>query len=288
MSIQFKPGFEDYVPLPRPRKYKTPVHLLPKLQQVLKVLMEKGFIKHSTSPFSAPCMLVVKPHQEGVAPEDLKYRLVVDLRDINQVTVPMHHRIPDISAIWSRLGDAKVISVLDLTKGFHQESLNEEDGSSAKTAFSTEFGHFEFVGCVMGARNTPVFFQSRVESALRSKGLLDVGMLRQSQDGLVEVKNSRVCCTPYIDDLVIYSDSIVEQHEEDLAKVLNCLSENRYYIEAPKCSFGCRYVSFCGGIVGNGILAMDPIKVATIQEWDRPTNATELRGFLGMANYLKP
>ena len=69
------------------------------------------------------------------------------------------------------------------------ETLNEKKGSSAKTAFSSEFGHFEFVGCVMGARNTPAFFQSRVESALKSAGLLDIGMLKISMDGKAEIVN---------------------------------------------------------------------------------------------------
>ena len=42
-----------------------------------------------------------------------------------------------------------------------------------------------------------------------------------------------------------------------------------------------------GGIVGNGLLAMDPDKVKAIDTWERPTTTTELRGFLGMCNFLR-
>ena len=42
-----------------------------------------------------------------------------------------------------------------------------------------------------------------------------------------------------------------------------------------------------GGIVGNGLLAMDPEKVKAISDWDRPTTMTELRAFLGMCNFLR-
>ena len=293
MRIKFQPGKEREIP--RPRKHKTPKHLLPVLKKMLEELLNKGFIKPSKSPFSSACMLIVKPHQEGVALEDLKYRLVVDLRMINNLTVPMHHPIPNITGIWHTLAFAKYLSVLDLESGFYQESLREDDqneegaggfSSSDKTAFSTELGHFQFVGSVMGARNTPAFFQSKVELALRRDGLLDVGILTKNKEGKYSIDSGEPCCTPFIDDLIVYSMNR-EQHIKDLRRVFKCLSKNQYYVNKDKCHFGCKYVLFCGGVVGNGVLAMDPIKVKSIDDWVQPVNITELRAFLGMANYLK-
>ena len=288
------------------------MHLQPILRDLLVELLNKGFIKPSTSPFSAPCMMVAKPHQEGTPLDKLEYRMVVDLRDLNRMTVPMHHRIPNIEGIWHTVSKAKYISVLDLSKGFHQESLRENDAdepgnggtsSSDKTGFSTEWGHFQFVGCVMGATNTPAFFQSKVEMSLRRAGLLDVGLLKSDttkfqpdRDGNVpvsakpipvyDIQNARPCCTPFIDDLIVYSET-KEQHLEDLRRVFKCLSDNQYYVNKKKCHFGCKYALFCGGIVGNGILAMDPIKIKAICDWEQPTDVTTLRSFLGLANYLK-
>ena len=46
-------------------------------------------------------------------------------------------------------------------------------------------------------------------------------------------------------------------------------------------------MKYVGGIVGQGFLEMDPDKVATIDTWEQPTTTTELRGFLGMCNFLR-
>jgi len=153
-------------------------------------------------------MLIVKPHQEGVAADKLKYRLVVDHRDINALTIPQHHRIPNITTIYSQLGGARVLSLLDLSKAFHQENNADDDGppgytSVNKTAFSTEFGHFEFVGCVMGCTNTPSYFQNQVKTKLRKAGLVNVGMLGLSADGTVYEHKGNACVSPYIDDLIV-------------------------------------------------------------------------------------
>ena len=121
MRIQFKAGYENFIP--RPKTYKTPVNYLPIMKKVLIELLKYGFIVPSKSPYCSPCMIIPKPHQEGVAFEDLKWRLVVDLRDINAVTVTMHHRIPNIQNMWHKLGETKVLSCLDLAKGSHQEDL---------------------------------------------------------------------------------------------------------------------------------------------------------------------
>ena len=51
---------------------------------------------------------------------DLAYRVVVDMRSINELTIPTHHRILDVQKIYATLAKAKYITVLDLTKGFHQ------------------------------------------------------------------------------------------------------------------------------------------------------------------------
>ena len=74
---------------------------------------------------------------------------------------------------------------------------------------------------------------------------------------------------------------------EDLYRVFTCLSVNQYYIEPPKCHFCCRYITAMGSILGNGVIAMDPIKVEAIDNWVVPKTHTDLRSFLGMANYLK-
>jgi hypothetical protein len=122
---------------------------------------------------------------------------------------------------------------------------------------------------------------------LRRSGLLDLGLLHQdSVTGVFNIGDNRPCCAPFIDDLAIYSET-KKQHLEDVRRVLDCLGKNQYYVKKKKCHFGCKYVLFCGGIVGNGVLAMDPVKIKAVDDWCQPETITELRAFLGMANYLK-
>ena len=284
MHIIFKEEYKNFVP--PPKQYKTPVHLLPKLEAFLKELLSKGIIVPSKSPFCSPCLMVPKPHQEGVASSDLAYRMCVSLKDVNALTIPQHHRIPNITSIWSTLGKAKYLTVIDLESGFFQLNNCIADGSAAKTAFGCEFGHFEFVGCCMGAKNTPAHFQNRVEAALKRHNLLNIGMMTVDKEFHVEVTSTSHCVTPYIDDLVIYSETL-EDHMRDLERVFKCLSEEQYYIKPSKCAFCCKYVKSLGAIVGNGIIACDPVKIESVYNWAKPVDMTSLRSFLGIANYLK-
>ena len=150
-----------------PNRTKHLYIYFPNLKFFLKELIELGIIRPSKSPFCSPCLMVPKPHQESVAACDLKYRMCVSLKDINALTVRQHHRIPNIQSIWATLGQAKFLSCIDLAHGFWQMSNCSTDGSIEKTAFSTEFGHFEFVGCCMGAKNTLHTFNLELRPVLK-------------------------------------------------------------------------------------------------------------------------
>ena len=73
----------------------------------------------------------------------------------------------------------------------------------------------------------------------------------------------------------------------DLRKVLECLSKNQLYIRHEKCMWCCKYVKYVGAILDNGVLSMNPSMIEAILNWEIPKNIIELRGFLGVCNYLK-
>jgi len=83
MSIRFKEGFENHVP--PPKFYPCAIPLLPILKEALTEMLNSGFIRPSNSPFSAPCLIIPKPHQEKVPFKDKKWRVCVDLRDVNEL-----------------------------------------------------------------------------------------------------------------------------------------------------------------------------------------------------------
>ena len=111
--------------------------------------------------------------------------------------------------------------------------------------------------------------------------------MRVTESGKVTCTHNRACVTPYVDDLVVHSDTL-EQHIEDLSRVFKCLSDEQYYIRPEKCAFCCKYVVSLGSIVGNGILACAPEKIEAVLKWEKPVDITSLRSFLGICNYLKP
>jgi hypothetical protein len=90
-------------------------------------MLEAGIIEQSTSPWSAPVVLVTKKNG--------KKRFCVDFRKLNAVMITENWALPRIEDIFERLGDSKLFSTLDLKSGYWQMSLAEE--SKVKTAFST-------------------------------------------------------------------------------------------------------------------------------------------------------
>jgi hypothetical protein len=90
----------------------------------------------------------------------------------------------------------------------------------------------------------------------------------------------------YLDDIVIYS-STLEEHVEHLKKVFAKLREHKLFVKLEKCSFAQEKIKFLGHIIQQGCIRMDQDKVKAIEEWQPPSNVSELRSFLGLANYYR-
>lgn len=90
----------------------------------------------------------------------------------------------------------------------------------------------------------------------------------------------------YLDDIVVYSDTL-EDHVQHLRQVFQVLRENELYVKKEKCSFAQPEVMFLGNHIKGGKIMMDRAKVRAIEEWEPPTNVSELRSFLGLVNYYR-
>ncbi|XP_039048982.1 uncharacterized protein LOC120189924 [Hibiscus syriacus] len=90
----------------------------------------------------------------------------------------------------------------------------------------------------------------------------------------------------YLDDIMIFSTSM-EEYEEHLRLVLMRLRENQLFVKKEKCAFAQTQVQFLGHIIEKEHICMDKEKVKAIQEWLTPKNVSELRSFLGLANYYR-
>jgi hypothetical protein len=90
----------------------------------------------------------------------------------------------------------------------------------------------------------------------------------------------------FINDILVYSNSHLE-HEQNLRVVLQTLRENQLYAKLDKCEFWLKEVVFLGHVISTEGIFVDPRKVEAVLKWERPTNVTEIRSFLGPAGYYR-
>ncbi|GJY33009.1 putative reverse transcriptase domain-containing protein [Tanacetum coccineum] len=131
---------------------RAPYRLAPsemkELSEQLKELSDKGFIRPSSSPWGAPVLFVKK--------KDGSFRMCIDYRELNKLTVKNRYPLPRIDDLFDQLQGSSVYSKIDLRLGYHQLRVQEED--IPKTAFRTRYGHYEFQVMPFGLTNAPAVF----------------------------------------------------------------------------------------------------------------------------------
>ena len=90
----------------------------------------------------------------------------------------------------------------------------------------------------------------------------------------------------FIDDILVYSRD-EQEHEQHLKIVLQTLREKKLYAKLSKCDFWLKKVSFLGNIVSVEGIRVDPGKIEAVVNWKPPRSVTEVRSFLGLAEYCR-
>ena len=134
------------------------------------------------------------------------------------------------------------------------------------TTFRTSIGCFKYKVMPFGLTNGPATFQ------------------RHMNETLWEYLHKFVVA--YMDDLLIYSQTR-EEHILHVQKVLQKLREAGLQADIKKCEFFAQKTKFLGLIVGIDGIEMDPAKVQTILEWQRPRHLKELQAFIGFCNFYR-
>ncbi|GKC45564.1 putative reverse transcriptase domain-containing protein [Tanacetum coccineum] len=235
---------------------RAPYRLAPsemkELAEQLQELSDKGFIRPSSSPWGAPVLFVKK--------KDGSFRMCIDYRELNKLTVKNRYPLPRIDDLFDQLQGSSVYSKIDLRSGYHQLRVREED--IPKTAFRTRYGHYEFQVMPFGLTNAPAVFMDLMNRVC--KPYLDKFMI------------------VFIDDILIYSKN-KEEHEEHLKLILELLKKEELYAKFSKCEFWIPKVQFLGHVIDSKGIHVDPAKIESIKDWASPKTPT---GFFRMCNAM--
>jgi hypothetical protein len=225
---------------------------LVELNLQLKEMMDKGYIRPSVSPWGVPVLFMKN--------KDGTFRLCIDYRKLNKVTIKNKYPLPKIDDLFDQLGGASIFSKIDLRSGYHQVRIKGED--IHKIAFRTRYGHYEFVVVPFGLTNAPVTFMCLMNNVLNK--FLDKFVL------------------VFIDDILIYSKNIKE-HEEHLRILLQVLREHQLYAKFNKCEFFQKQIHFLVHVLSEEGVVVDLDKIRSIMEWSTPKDVSDIRSFMGLA-----
>ena len=217
--------------------FMTPHRMAPvELQELivqLQELLDKGFIRPSTSPWGAPVLFEKK--------KDKTLRLCIYYRQLNRVTVKNRYQLPRIDDLFDWLRGAQVYSKIDLRIGYHQLRVRETD--ILKTVFRTGYGHFDFTVMPFGLTNEPAAFMDLMHRVFPP--YLDQFVVF------------------FVDDILIYSQSEWE-HEYHLRIVLQLLRDHQLYAKFSKLEFWLIKVRFLGHVVSASGVSVDLEKVEAV------------------------
>ena len=243
-KIELKKGPDGKeLPVPFGPLYNMTREELLVLKKTLKDLLDKGFIRASSSEAGAPVLFVRKPGG-GL-------RFCCDYRALNAITRADRYPLPLISETFRVLKGAKWYTKVDVVQAFHK--IRMAMGEEWKTAFRTRYGLFEWLVVPFGLTGAPATFQRYINY-----------ILREYLDDF---------CTAYMDDVLIYTSGTREEHENKVRLVLEKLLDAGLHLDPDKCEFAVKKVKYLGFIVHAGVgVQADPEKVKAILEWLPPNS----------------
>ena len=243
-------------PPPSSRPYHSTPHKEEEMYKIVQELLYHGLIRKSYSPYAAPALLVPK--------HDGSWRMVVDYKKLNDITIKDNHPLPNMEQTIRRLGGGyKFFSKLDLKSGFWQLPIKEED--KRKTAFICADGLYEWNVLAQGLKNSPPSFQRVMAEILTP---------------------CRQFSLVYIDDIVVFSRSF-EEHLDHIRQLLSILSTYNFQLNPPKCKLFQLKIDYLSHIISEGGFQPDNERIQSIMNLREPSTLVEANKFLGGLSWYR-
>ena len=238
------------------RRSRTPFHLRPQVEKEIEKLLKADIIEPVTGPTEWVSGIVTPPKPN----DPTQIRLCVDMRNANKAIKRTRHVTPTIEELTSDLNGATVFSKIDLTAGYHQLEL--APASRAITTFSTHMGLFRYKRLNFGVNAAAEHFQHTIQGVIA---------------GIPGVKNVS-------DDIIVYGKT-QQDHDAALHAVLAVLHQKGLTINRSKLDLNKKSIEYFGFMFSEAGLSPTPGKIIALKEAAPPKNPSEVRSFLGMAQY---
>ena len=252
---------EDAKPLPHRAPYPLSSEQRKALQEIVDEMAAAGLIRRHDGPASCPMFLVKKKTLPGQKP---RFRAVLDARPRNAQTAARPFSAPRVDMELPKLRGAKVTSCVDATQAFYQVRIVPEQ--EHLFSFCDPAGTVWRMTCMpMGCTNA-------------------MAVLADLTAVIFEdfIRNGEM--VPYADDWALVSGS-KEEHRDLLERFVRRCSEQQIVLHPDKSKFFTDRVNFLGYTIRGDEATPIFDKIAAVRDYPVPTTVTEVRRFLGMANY---
>ena len=224
------------------------------LKKYLDDNLTKEFIQASFFSAASSVLFVHKP-EDGLW-------FCVDYRGLNAIMIKNCYLLPLIRETLNWMSKTQYFTKLDVVTAFNKLWMIKRD--EWLTVFHTHYGLYKYLVMLFELFNAPASFQNYINDILQD--YLDV------------------FCTTYIDNILIYSDTLKE-HRQHVQQILQKLQRAGLQLDIDKCEFHVQEVKYLELIIGVDGIKMDPVKVEAIQTWPTPINEQDVWDFLGFTNF---
>ena len=235
---------------------RVPFHLRDKIEQEIDKLLQSDIIEPVFGPTEWVSRIVTPPKPN----DPTKIRLCIDMRNANKAILRTRHPTPTIEDLIHDINGATVFSKLDLTAGYHQLELHPS--CRHITTFSTHIGLFRYKRLNFGVNAAAELFQHTIQSLIA-----DIAGARNVSD-----------------DIIIFGKTQAD-HDRALHAVLSRLHSRGLTVNASKVVINQPSIEFFGFQFSAKGISPSPSKVQALRDSAPPNNPSEVRSFLGMAQY---